>query len=118
MDKKRMKYTGFFGFAGFLGFQYFISGEVRSLFWFSFFAFFSYFILGRLAEEMPDERYLANSQRAKAVSAGVPLTTVFIVGFCAGSSWMTREAVTVVCALGWSLTLIAYALLFWHYERS
>lgn len=117
MSQSNFKYTGFFGFFGFMGFSYFSTGQVSSLFWFSFFAFFSYFLLAKLAAEMPDERLMENSRRAKTVSAMIPLTTVFIVGFCAGLPFASPELTTIVCALGWAATFIVYALLFIYYEK-
>ena len=117
MSQAKFKYTGFFGFFGFLGFSYFSTGQVGSLFWFSFFAFFSYFLLAKLAAEMPDERLVENSRRARTVSANIPLTTVFVVGFCAGWPFGSPELITTICALGWAATFIVYALLFVYYEK-
>ena len=116
-SKKQLKYTGFFGFFGFYGFMYFANHQVGQLFWFSFFAFFAYFVLGRLAEEMPDERYIENSNRAKLKTCWIPLAAVFLVGWSGVFPFATREFMVVVCALGWAATFLAYAALFVYYEK-
>lgn len=115
--KKNERLAGMFGIFGFLGFQYFIDHQVIHLFWFSFFAFFSYFVLGRLAEEMPDERYIENSNKAKLKTCWIPLAAMFLVGWSGGFPFATREFMVLVCALGWAATFLAYAFLFVYYEK-
>lgn len=115
--KKLVKHAGWFGLFGFLGFQYFADREVYHLFWFSFFAFFSCFVLGRLAEAMPDERYIENSNKAKQKICWIPLFIMFLVGWSGGWPFATREFMVLVCALGWAATFLAYAALFVYYEN-
>lgn len=117
MKKKKVKLFGLFGFAGFLGFQYFINYDVSCLFYFSFFSFFSYFVLGKLTEATPDERYIENSNKARLKSSIIPLVTLFIIGWSTSLSFTTEAFIVVVSALGWSLTIIVYAILFLYYEK-
>ncbi|MBS6644629.1 MAG: DUF3796 domain-containing protein [Clostridiaceae bacterium] len=117
MKKKNLKYCGAFSIFGFLGFLYFINQNVSCLFFFSFFSFFSYFILGKLLEDTPDERYIENSNKAKVKTAMIPMTALFIIGWGSSMLFFTKEFVVVVSALGWSLTLIVYAILFAYYEK-
>ena len=115
--RKAVKYMWFFGFLGFRGFTYFATGNLLSLFWFTFFSFFAYYFVAKMADEMQDERYIENSKKAKLKTAPIPLVTLFIVGFCTGFSFVTKELIIIVCALGWSATIISYAVLFWHYDK-
>jgi len=114
--KKQHKYIWFFGFFGFQGFSYFKTHNPLSLFWFSFFSFFAYYFINKLANEMPDERYIENSKNAKIKSAIIPLFTIFLVGFGSGLSFVTKEMIILVCAFGYVATLISYAILFWYYN--
>ena len=115
--KKSIKYAWLFGFFGFQGFTYFITGDPLSLFWFSFFSFFAYYFIAKLANEMQDERYIENSRNAKLKTAVIPLVTLFMVGFFSGFPFVTKELIILTCALGWSVTLISYAILFWSYDK-
>lgn len=117
MKKKKLKYVGAFGFFGFLGFLYFVNQEVSYLFYFSFFSFFSFFILGKLTEDTPDERYIENSNKAKLKTAMIPMAALFIIGWSTSLSLIIKEFIVIVSALGWSLTLIIYAILFVYYEK-
>lgn len=114
--KRQSKYVGFLGFLGFLGFTYFMTHNPLSLFWFSFFSFFSFYFVNKLADEMPDERYLENCKNAKIKTSIIPLATVFFVGFGSGLPFVTKELIILVCAFGYAITLISYAILFWHYD--
>jgi len=115
--QKPVKYLWFIGFLGFRGFTYFITGNPLSLFWFSFFSFFAYYFIAKMADEMQDERYFENSQKAKLKSANIPLVVLFIVGFFSGFSFVTKELIILTCAFGWAVTLISYAFLFWYYDK-
>lgn len=115
--RKSIKYLWFFGFLGFRGFTYFITGNPISLFWFSFFSFFAYYFIAKMANEMQDERYFENSQKAKLKTAGIPLVILFIIGFFAGFPFITKELIILTCAFGWAVTLISYAFLFWYYDK-
>lgn len=114
---KSIKYVWFFGFFGFQGFTYFITGNPLSLFWFSFFSFFAYYFIAKMADQMQDERYFENSQKAKLKTATIPLVTLFIIGFCSGFPFVTKELIILMCAFGWAVTLISYAFLFWYYDK-
>lgn len=70
-----------------------------------------------MANEMQDERYIENSRKAKIKTAYIPLITLFIIGFFAGFSFVTKEMIILVSAFGWSATIIAYAYLFWYYDK-
>ena len=115
--QKPIKYLWLLGFLGFQGFKYFKTGEPLALFWFSYFSFFAYYFIGKMADEMQDERYFENSQRAKLKTAKIRLITLFTIGFFSGFSFVTKELIILICALGWAGTLISYAYLFWHYDQ-
>lgn len=114
---QKLKYAWLFGFFGLLGFTYFITGEPASLFFFNFLSFFAYYFIAKMAEEMPDERYLENSNNAKLKTAVIPLILLFIIGFFAGFPFVTKELIILACAFGWSATLILYTVLFWYYDK-
>ena len=114
--KKHSRFIWLFGFFGFQGFSYFKTHEPLSLFWFSFFSFFAYLFVNKLSQEMPDERYFENSKNALIKTAIIPLATVFLVGFGAGLPFITKEIIILACALGYSVTLTSYAVLFWYYD--
>ncbi|HOA90724.1 MAG: DUF3796 domain-containing protein [Bacillota bacterium] len=105
------------GFLGFLGFTYFRTGYALWLFSFSYFSFFAYYFIGKMADEMPDERYMENNQKAKLKVFRVAVVALFLIGFFAGFSFVTKEMIIIACALGWSAALIGYAFLFWHYDK-
>ncbi len=117
LSSKSIKYAWFFGFFGFFGFTYFITGDPASLFFFNFLSFFAYYFIAKMAEEMPDERYLENSKNAKLKTALIPLILLFIIGFFSGFPFVTKELIILACAFGWSVTLISYAVLFWYYDK-
>lgn len=112
-----VKYVWLLGFLGFRGFQYFGTGNTLTLFWFSYFSFFAYYFIAKMANEMPDERFFENSRKAKLKVANIPLLTLFLIGFCSGFSFVTKELIVLACAFGWTVTLISYAYLFWHYDK-
>jgi len=114
---KSIKYLWLAGFFGFQGFTYFKTGNPTSLFWFSFFSFFAYYFIAKMADEIPDERYFENSKKAKLKIASIPLIILFIIGFFSGYSFVTKELIILTCALGWTVTLILYAFLFWYYDK-
>ena len=114
--KNKHRFIWFFGFAGFYGFRYFATYNPFELFWFSYFSFFAYYFTSKLANEMPDERFYENSKRAKLKTAIIPVATVFLVGLGAGLPFVTREIIVLACALGFSVTILSYAVLFWYYD--
>lgn len=113
---RKHKYIWFLGFLGFYGFTYFQTQDPMSLFWFSFFSYFAYYFINKLANEMPDERYFENSKNAKLKIAFLPLVILFFVGFGSGQPFITKESIILVCAFGYALTIIMYAILFWYYD--
>jgi len=114
---KTTRYLWFLGFLGFQGFTYFKTGNPLWLFWFSFFSFFAYYFIEKMADKMQDERYFKNSQKAKLKTANIPLFILFIIGFFAGFPFVTKELIIIICAFGWTVTLILYAFLFWYYDK-
>lgn len=116
--KRKMNYLGFLGFLGFMGFNYFSTQESGYIFYFSFFAYFGYFIIGKLANEMPDERYVANSTKARSKVMMILSLTLFAIG--AGTAFLpifSREIVLIACVVGWIISIWSYALLFYYYEK-
>lgn len=116
--KKNVKYLGFLGFMGFLGFDYFTNKNISSLFMFSFFAYFGYFILGKLFQETPDERFVENSVKARFKVFPIPMGALFLLGFCTGYPFATKEFIVITCAVAWAATILAYAILLHHYEKN
>ena len=94
---KSIKYLWFLGFLGFQGFTYFKTGNSLSLFWFSFFSFFAYYFIAKMANEMPDERYFENGQKAKLKTANIPLVILFIIGFSGVSFYYKRTNYFDLC---------------------
>lgn len=120
MRNKLKKFSwlgGFFGFFGCFGFRYFSSYDVSDLFYFSFFSFFGFFLIGRLSKEMPDERFMENSQKAAAKIFFIPMMAVFIIGWSATMPFGTKEFMVAVSAFTWTLSLLAYSVLFYYYEK-
>ncbi len=111
-----IKYLWFLGFLGFRGFKYFTTSDPLSLFWFSYFSFFAYYFVGKMADQMPDERYIENSNKAKQKVVFIPLITLFAIGFFSGFSFVTKELIVLAGAFGWAITIISYAFLFWYYD--
>ncbi|MBU5330731.1 DUF3796 domain-containing protein [Anaerocolumna aminovalerica] len=117
LNYKSSKYFGFFGFFGFGGFGYFVNHNVSNLFLFCFFSFFSYFIMGKLAKEMPDERFIENSAKARSKALTISLLALFVVGFCSSYSFIPKEVIVLISVIGWVATILAYAFLFCYYEK-
>lgn len=117
-SSKSIKHVWLFGFFGFQGFTYFITRNLLSLFWFSFFSFFAFYFIAKMADEMQDERFFENSKKAKLRVAPIPLVILFIIGFCSGFPFVTKELIILTCSFGWALTLISYAILFWYYDKN
>ena len=116
-SKKFASFYGFFGFFGCFGFRYFSTHDVGDLFYFSFFAFFAFFLIGRLAKEMHDERFLENSRKAAAKAFYIPMLAVFLIGWSAAQPFGTKEFMVIVSALAWALSMLTYAALFYYYEK-
>ena len=113
---RNIRFLGFLGFFGFLGFDYFAERHVGSLFMFSFFAYFGYFVLAKLLRETPDERFVENATKARVRVLSIPLTALFIVGFCSSFTFATPAFVVLISAIGWTATILGYAFLLYHYE--
>lgn len=73
--------------------------------------------MGKLAEEMPDERFIENSAKARSKALTISLLTLFVIGFSVSHSFMSREAIVLISAIGWAVTILIYAFLFCYYER-
>ncbi len=115
--RRATPFYGFFGFFGCFGFRYFYSHDMGDLFYFSFFAFFAYFIVGKLMREMPDERLLANSNKAAARTLYIPTLALFLIGFGATKPFGTKEFIVLISAVAWALSMLTYAALFYYYDK-
>lgn len=116
MRKLRPLY-GLFGFFGCFGCRYFISHDVGDLFYFSFFAYFGFFLIGKLSQEMPDERFYANSRKAGYQAGRIAALALFLAGFSTTLPWAGKEITVILCALGWTAYMLVYSMLFYYYER-
>lgn len=111
------KFTWILGFLGLLGFRYFLDGDPAYLFYFSFFGFFSLYFTGKLANEMPDERYYENNQKARSVAFFVPVIFLFIIGMTIVFDFATIGLLAVISAIGWAASFITYAVAFYYFEK-
>lgn len=118
MKKTRyLNYMGFLGFLGFGGFEYFYNHNIGSLGNFAFFGFFGYFWISSLANEMEDERYVENSRNAKAFALNIAVIEFIILFLIAPLNFVTKELLTAVSALFFSLLIISYAVTFYRFEK-
>lgn len=108
---------GFIGFMGFMGFGYFENHDTATLSYFAFFGFFSYFWVGRLANEMADERYIENSKKAKAFAFNIAVIEFIILYLAAPLSFITKDILVAACALCFASLLIFYAIAFYRFEK-
>ncbi len=111
------RYTWLCGFFGLLGFSYFFSGRPQDLFYFSFLAFFSSYFTTKLADELLDERYEEDRQKAQATTMVVPTVALIAIGLGLVVFDASLEIIVLLAALGWAATFIAYAAAFWYYEK-
>ena len=116
-NKQYYKYNWLLGFLGFLGFKYFENHNTSMLFFFSFLGLFSNYIVSKLAAEMPDERYIANRQKAKNVTMLIPAAALFIIGISSLFPFGTKDFMVLISALGWAATFLTYSITFYYYEK-
>lgn len=114
---KRLKFKGFLGFIGFLGFRYFTDYNIATLSYFAFFGFFAYFWIGKIANDMVDERYIENSRNAKAMTFNLAIFEFIILYLATPLSFVTKELITVVSALCFASLLIFYSIAFYRFEK-
>lgn len=112
-----LNFMGFIGFMGFLGFGYFKSHDTAALSYFAFFGFFSYFWISRIANEMPDERYIENSRNAKAFTFNIAVIEFIILYLIAPLDFITKDILTAACALCFASLLIFYGIAFYRSEK-
>lgn len=112
---------GYLGFLGFTGFLYY--GD-RNPAWFLLFSLFGLFgllflnrFLNRPIDELPDERYYANTAKARAAALAIPNAALALVAIVAVCSAVTKELILLICSFGFAATMIAYSFFFWLYER-
>lgn len=115
--KRYGKYSWVLGFLGLLGFRYFVEQDPAYLFYFSFFSFFSFYFTGKLANEMPDERYYENNLRARSVAFTVPAVALFIIGLTIVFDFATITIIASISAVGWAACFITYAVAFYYFEK-
>lgn len=111
------KYSWFLGFLGFAGFQYITEQNPAYLFYFSFFSFFSFYFTGKLANEMPDERFQENNQKARSIAFMVPTITLFLIGMSIVFEFATISIIAMISAVGWASSFITYAVAFYYFEK-
>ncbi len=114
--KKNSRFIWLLGFLGFMGFGYFYDGDPSSLFYFSFFGYFSFYFIGKIAGDMADERYMDNSRKALVKTSGLPIVSIFIIGFIAGFPLITKDIIVAMASITFATTHIVYSMLFWHYD--
>ncbi|HEX3033217.1 MAG TPA: DUF3796 domain-containing protein [Bacillota bacterium] len=115
--KKRSRYMGFLGFLGFAGFSYFQDHNIAALSYFAFFGFFAYFWIGSIAADMVDERYVENSRNAKALTLNVALIEFIILYLATPLDFVSKEILTVACALCFASLIISYGIAFYIFEK-
>jgi hypothetical protein len=115
--RKRRSYLGFLGFAGFIGFSYFHNHNVASLSYFAYFGFFAYFWIAKIANQMPDERYLENVARAKSTAFDIVIIELVALNLLSLFGFTTKEVLVALLALCFSSLLIIYAVKFYLLEE-
>jgi len=111
------KHGWLLGLLGFNGLQYFKTHDPAMLFYFSFFSFFSFYFNGKLAAEMPDERYYMNAQKARSITMWVPAACLFIIGMGSMFAFGTREFMIIVSSAGWAATFLTYSITFYYLDK-
>ena len=90
-DRRRQSFLGFLGFAGFIGFSYFHDRNVATLSYFAYFGFFAYFWIARIADQMPDERYLQNVAKAKSAAFDIAIIELVALNLLSLFGFTTKE---------------------------
>ncbi len=116
-DRKRQSFLGFLGFAGFIGFSYFHDHNVATLSYFAYFGFFAYFWIAKIANQMPDERYLENIAKAKSTAFDIAIIELVALNLLSLFGFTTKEVLVALLALCFSSLLIIYAVKFYLLEE-
>jgi len=118
MKKRKAGSTfGVLGVFAFVGAPYFLTGGMADMLCLAI-CFLTLVFIAKLVQEMPDERYRENMERARSRVVVIPTLVLFIIGWSCGYPFGTREFMVAVSALGFASTLIAYSALFYYYERN
>ena len=110
--------AGFGGLFGLFGFRYFFTGNPADLWIFTLFGLFGFFFLSKINNELQDERWKDNSRKAYSIAFGVAVSFIFLIGFFFTNFDLPKDFVAGGTALGWSASLLTYAIAFWSYERA
>jgi fatty acid desaturase len=116
-NRQRRSYLGFLGFAGFIGFSYFQDHNVASLSFFAYFGFFAYFWIAKIADQMPDERYLENIAKAKSTAFDIAIIEFVALNLLSAFGFAGKELLVAAVALCFSSLLIIYAVRFYLLEE-
>lgn len=115
--KNKLSYFGFLGFLGFIGLRFFSTNNIADLSNFAFFGFFAYFWVSKTSNEMVDERYVENSRKAKAFTLNFAMLELVILYLIVPLDFVSKEILTVTCALSFASLIIIYAISFYKYEK-
>ena len=117
MKKRKAGSTfGVLGVFAFVGAPYFLTGGMADMLCLAV-CFLTLVFIAKLAQEMPDERYRENMERARSRVVVIPTLVLFIIGWSYQHPFATKEFIVMVCALGWAFTWITFAALFFYYEK-
>ncbi len=116
-NRQRQSYLGFLGFAGFIGFSYFQDHNVASLGYFAYFGFLAYFWIAKIANQMPDERYLENVVKAKSTAFDIAIIELVALNLLSSLGFAGKELLVAAVALCFSSLLIIYAVKFYLLEE-
>ena len=105
-DRRRQSFLGFLGFAGFIGFSYFHDRNVATLSYFAYFGFFAYFWIAKIADQMPDERYLENVAKAKSTAFDIAIIELVALNLLSLFGFTTKEVLVALLALCLSSLLL------------
>jgi hypothetical protein len=108
---------GFLGFAGFIGCSYFQDHNVASLSFLAYFGFFAYFWIAKIADQMPDERYLENVAKAKSTAFDIAIIELVALNLLSSLGFAGKELLVAAVALCFSSLLIIYAVKFYLLEE-
>lgn len=116
-NRQRRSYLGFLGFAGFIGCSYFQDHNVASLSFLAYFGFFAYFWIAKIADQMPDERYLENAAKAKSAAFNIAIIEFVALNLLSSLGFANKELLVAAVALCFSSLLIIYAVKFYLLEE-
>ncbi|HCD41119.1 MAG: DUF3796 domain-containing protein [Bacillota bacterium] len=115
--RRRRTYLGYLGFLGFLAFSYFQDRDASSLVFLAYFGFFAYFWVARIADQLPDERYLENAAKAKARAFDVAIIELIVLNLLSALGFAGKELLVAGIALCFASLLIIYAVTFYLLEE-